>query len=142
MTTTRLFGWWRVGEAAVRCLTEPRIDVVASDRQVDELCRGSALFAAGRATSDAFNRAWTDSRVRALAASIGPELVPTQKSASVRVAGLMAVVASITALALQTLKPVPPGPLSWIVPALGAAAGAIVAWAARPIANALEDRTR
>jgi hypothetical protein len=142
MTTARLFGWWRVGEAAVRCLTEPRIDVVASDRQVEQLFRGSALFAAGRATSDAFSRAWTDSRVRALVASIGHKLVPARRSASVRVAGLMAVTASITALGLQTLKPVPAGPLSWIVPALGIAAGAVVAWAARPIADALEDRTR
>ena len=138
----RLFGWWLFAEAAVRLLSAPRKDVARSDREVEQVFRESWLFTSGRAMRARAMRAWADSRVVARTRPIATALVPPDSTARVRVAGVIALVASITALILQALEPTPLGPLTWIVPAATAVAGAAIAVAAGPIARALEDRTR
>jgi hypothetical protein len=140
MTVKRLFGWWFLAEDAVRLLSAPRKDVARSDREVEQVFRESWLFTSGRAMRAKAMRAWADSRVVARTRPVGATLFPPDSTARVRVAGVIALVASITALILQTLEPTPLGPLTWIVPVVTAAAGAAIAFAAAPIARALEDK--
>lgn len=138
----RLFGWWRLAEDAVRLLSAPRSDIAASDREIAQIVRESVLCTSVRAMHAKAARAWTNSRLMALTTRLGAELFPPAPAARVRVVGLLAIGAAVTALTLQALKPTPPGPLTWMVPAVGALAGAVVACAAAPIARALADKAR
>jgi hypothetical protein len=138
----RLFGWWFLAEDALRVLSAPRPDVRRTDREVDQLFRESWLFTAGRGMAMKAGHAWADSRAIAAITTLGADLFPPEPAARVRVVGVLAFVASVTGLGVQALKPISLGPLTWIVPALTAAAGVVVALAAAPIARALEDKAQ
>lgn len=142
MTWKRLFGWWLLAEDALRLLSAPRPDIEQSDRAAAQLLRDSSFVAAGRVMRVEARRAWADSRLVARVKPLGAELFPPEPVARVRVVGAITVVASVTAWLLQALKPIPPGPLTWIVPALAGAAGIVIALAAAPLARALEDKAR
>ncbi len=142
MTVRRLFGWWFLAEDAVRLVSAPPIDVARSDLAVQEVFRDSWLFTSGRTLRAKASRARADSKVVARMKPLGTELFPDDPTVRVRVVGVIAFVASITAAILQALKPIPLGPLAWIMPAVAAFAGAAIAFAAAPIARALEDKAR
>jgi hypothetical protein len=137
---TRPFRWWHLGEDTLRLLSAPRTDIARSDRDVEQVFRDSRLFTAGRTLRMKAGRAWADSRVLALMTPLAADLFPPEPAARVRVVGLLVFVASASAWALLALKPTPPGPMTWIVPALGAASGVLIACAAAPVARALEDK--
>jgi hypothetical protein len=138
----RLFGWWLLAEDTLGVLSAPRPDIQRSDREVDQLFRESWLFTAARGMAAKAGQAWADSRAIAAIRTLGADLLPPEPAARVRVVGVLALVASVTGLGVQALKPIPLGPRTWIVPALTAAAGVLVALAAAPIARALEDKAQ
>jgi hypothetical protein len=136
---TRLFGWWRFAEDALGLLTEPRTDIARSDAAAEQVFRESVLVNAARRIISGGD--WATSRAVAIVRSLTP-LVPSRHGMRVRAAGLIAVVASMTALGARALEPVPPGPLTWIVPAVCAGVGLLIMAAANPLARALEDTSR
>ena len=138
----RLFGWWFLAEDALRLLSAPRPDREQSDREVARLFRDSSLFAVGRTIRLKARRASADSRLIAPMKALGAALFPPDPVARVRGVGVITVVASVTAWVLQTLKPIPPGPWTWIAPVLAGAAGVVIALAAAPLARAIEDKAR
>ena len=127
-------GWWKFARLSLEALTEPRADVVARDRAMEQLARESRLGAALHRASWIIRSAWRDSRARAAAAAIGNRLAP------VRVRGWIVAVAGVTALGLNAVKPMPLGPLSWVVPSLVVAAGVLIMLLAGPLSRAMSHR--
>jgi hypothetical protein len=62
----RLAAWWSAAESACASLFEPRIDVSASDREVEALLRGSWIGSIGESFASKLDAAWRDSRCRSL----------------------------------------------------------------------------
>jgi hypothetical protein len=129
-------GWWRFTRLALEALTEPRADVGACDRAMEQLARESRLGAALHRASWIIRSAWSGSRTRTAAAAIGNRLAP------VRVRGWIVAVAGATALGLDAVKPMPLGPLSWVVPSLVVAAGVLIMLLAGPLSRAVSHRNQ
>jgi len=132
-------GWWRFTRSALEGLTRPRADVDACDRDVERLAHDSRLGAALHRASRTIDSAWDSSLLRRELAAIAADLSP---SAAIgwRMSGWIAVVAGVTILALDAIKPVPIGPLSWLLPSAIAVAGAVTMMLAALLARAAEDR--
>src|SRR2546426_3463155 len=127
-------GWWKFVRLALEALTEPKADVVACDRAMEQLARESRLGAALHRASWIVRSAWRDSRARVGAEAVGSRL------ASVRARGWIVTVAGATALGLNAVKPMSAGPLSSVVPSLVVAAGVLIMLLAGPLARALFHR--
>jgi hypothetical protein len=126
--------WWRFTRLALEALTEPKTDVVACDRAMEQLARESRLGAALHRASWTIRSAWRDSRARTATAAVRIPLAP------VRARGWIVAVAGATALGLNAVKPMSAGPLSWMVPSLVVAAGVLIMLAAGPLSRALSHR--
>ena len=127
-------GWWKFVRLALEALTEPKADVIACDRAMEQLARDSRLGAALHRASWIVRSAWRDSRARTAAEAAGSRFGP------VRVRGWIVTVAGTTALGLNGVKPMSAGPLSWAVPSLVVAAGVLIMLLAGPLARALSHR--
>ena len=63
---TRLAAWWALSVRVCASLFDPRIDVEASDREVEALLRASRIGSLGESLAAKLHAAWLDSRCRAL----------------------------------------------------------------------------
>jgi hypothetical protein len=133
-------GWWRFVRSAIEALTPPPEDASACDRAVRDLARESRLGALAHRTSRLVRTTWGSSRARAMTIAIARDLTPHPPAAAIRVRGWIAVATAVTVLGLDTLKPVPAGPLTWLVPSLAIAAGLLTMLMASPLARAAADR--
>jgi len=132
-------GWWDFAVRAFGALTEPRADIDACDYAVQRLARDSRAGAAVHAVGLVVRRAWASSAFRAAAFALAARLTPASPAAAWRVSGWMVAVTGATALGLNTLAPVPPGPLTWVLPAALVASGLVVMAAAQPLSRAARD---
>ena len=128
-------GWWQFTRLAIEALTNPA-DVASCDRAMEQLTRESWLGGRLHRVSRIVRAAWLNSRARSAAASLGREIAPSADAATVRTAGWIVAVAGATILVLDAVKPVPVGPLSWMVPSSLIAAGLLLMLAAAPVARA------
>ena len=110
-----------------------------SDLEVERLLTGSSLFAVVQSAAATIGRAWTDSRTFRWLRPIVRDISPPATTDRLRVAGVVAIVGSLAALALQAAGPPRTRWLDSILPAGVAVAGFLVVAAARPIARALAD---
>jgi hypothetical protein len=67
-------------------------------------------------------------------------LTPAPEAAALRLRGWITVVAGITVLALNAVKPVPLGPRSWLLPSVAIAAALLAMCMAAPLARAIAER--
>ena len=132
-------GWWLFTRSALEGLTRPRADVDACDRDIERLAHDSRLGAALHAASRAVEAAWDGSLARRELSALAAQLAPTA-AIGWRMSGWIAVVAGGTILGLDALKPVPIGPLSWLLPSVIVFAGALTMMFAAPLARASADR--
>jgi hypothetical protein len=135
-------GWWRFILDAIDALRFPRADIASADRAVRALARGSWLNRQMESAAALTRRSWSTSSCRALLAQLAALLTAAEQPSRIRTAGWTAAIASATVLLLNALKPVPVGPLSWMLPAIVGASGLLTMAAAEPIARALADRAR
>ena len=98
-----LFGWWQVAENALRFLTTPTTDVVASDRCVAQLLRGSAIVKGAQRARETVYRAWLDSRTRAIVETWRRVVRPPESGSRAAVAGVVTIAAALTVLSLEWL---------------------------------------
>src|SRR5438067_1173121 len=127
-------GWWSFVRQALEALIQPKADVAACDRAMEQLARASRLGAALHRASWIIRAAWRDSHARRASVALSGEL------ASIRVRGWIVLVTGATALGMNAVKPVSNGPLSSAVPALVVAAGVLTVLLAGPLARALSNR--
>ena len=123
-----LTGWWRAAEAAARLVAWPRTDVARADAATADVLGRSALVIAASAVLAVFERAWRQSRARAIVLRLG-EIIPATVILRTRFAAVGVAVAGLTVLALQAIKPGPREPLAWLLPAMTIAAALLVAGA-------------
>jgi hypothetical protein len=62
----RLSAWWSLAERACASIVEPRIDVAASDRDIERLLRGSWIVSTIESLAAKLHAAWLDSLCRSL----------------------------------------------------------------------------
>jgi len=124
----------------VDSLTAPSADTAGSDREVERLVHESRLSSLVRHVAATVREAWRQSRSRAIALALIRDLVPAPAAAAFRAAGWTMTVASATALTLNVFRPLSPGPLTWIVPAVVAAAGMMMMVASAALARAFGAR--
>jgi hypothetical protein len=62
----RFATWWALAERACASLFEPRIEVRASDRDVETLLQGSWIWSIGESFASKLHAAWLDSTCRSL----------------------------------------------------------------------------
>jgi hypothetical protein len=138
--STGLTGWWHFAVRALTALTTPRADIDACDRAVEQLARNSVAGSAVHHVSAAIRRAWAGSFVRASTLSLVAMVDSAPPVMVWRAAGWMIAVAGATAWGLDSLAPIPIGPLSWIMPVSLVAAGVFVMAVAAPLSRAAADR--
>jgi hypothetical protein len=138
--SSRWLGWWDFALEALDGLTAPKADTSACDRAVEQLARASWVGSLVDRPSVTIRRAWSDSQSHAWASWLARELAPAPPAATLRVAGWLIAVVGATALGLDAIKPMPIGPLSWVVPSGLVAAGLLLMAAAGPVARASADR--
>ena len=140
MTGTRRWArWWLFAYEAGRGLTLPRADVAASDLAVERLLAQSAPLVYARAAADTLLRAWTGSRTSHVLRPLVRDFLPLTPGQRLRVTGFLAAIGALIALALRAAGPAPADFFPWLVPAVVALAGVLVATAAEPLARALAD---
>jgi len=66
----RVWAWWLLAEQVCGTLTAPRIDVAASDREVEALIGESWLFSCAESFASKIRAAWLDSTCRACVRSL------------------------------------------------------------------------
>jgi hypothetical protein len=121
-----LTGWWRAAEATARLIAWPRTDVARADAAAAEVLGRSAIVIAAWRVLALIDRAWLGSTTRALVRRVA-RLVPEPIVLRTRLASVTVIVAGVTVLALQALKPGPREPLAWLLPTMTVAAAAFVA---------------
>ena len=132
-------GWWVFTRSALEALTRPRADVGACDRDVEQLAHDSRIGAALHRVSRTIDAAWTHSLLLRVVGATAADLSPTP-AAGWRMSGWIAVVAGATILGLDAVKPVPIGPLSWMLPSAVVAGGVVTMLLAAPLSRAAADR--
>lgn len=132
-------GWWFFTKSALEGLTQPRADIDACDRDIERLAYDSRIGAALHAASRAIEAAWSGSFARRELSAVAAQVAPTA-AIGWRMSGWIAVVAGGTILGLDAIKPVPIGPLSWLLPSVIVFAGALTMILAGPLARAAADR--
>jgi hypothetical protein len=132
-------GWWFFTRSAIEALTEPA-DAAACDREVGRLARDSAIGSAAHRIGQFAREGWAASYARALVIAIARDLTPAPPAAAWRVRGWIACVAGVTILLLNWMKPVPIGPLAWLLPSAITAAGVLTMIMAGPLSRAAADR--
>jgi hypothetical protein len=132
-------GWWMVTRRLVERLTASG-DTAGCDREVERLVRESRLSSLARRMAATIGDAWRQSGSRAITLALVNGLMPAPAAAAIRAAGWTMTVASATALTLNVFRPQPPGPLTWVVPAVIAAAGVVMMAASAPLARAFGGR--
>jgi hypothetical protein len=142
MKTIRPFAWWNAAECAVRGLHEPRQRFAASDRAVERLLADSAAGIVAAAIASAIRRAWHDSKSGALVRRASMHLTAGDTAAQVRRAGVIAVVAFVTAMAIDVAAPAAVDRLFWVAPAIGIGSGALLVAAPRALGRAIDDKRR
>ena len=121
-----LTGWWRAAEAVARLIAWPRTDVPAADAAAAAVFGRSGLVKAGSVVLTVFERAWRGSIARAIVLRIAGDL-PATVVLRTRFAAVSAMVAGLTVLALQAVRPGPWEPLAWLLPVMTIAAALLVA---------------
>jgi len=132
-------GWWFFTRSAIEALTEPA-DIAACDHEVGRLARDSAIGKAAHRIRQLARAGWAASYARAVAIAIARDLTPAPPAAAWRVRGWIGVVAGVTILLLDRIKPVPIGPLAWLMPSAITAAGVLTMMMAGPLSRAAADR--
>jgi hypothetical protein len=132
--------WWFLTRSAIEALTRPHADTNACDDAVEQLARSSWIGAITHRASLVIRSAWATSWTRGAAHAIGSELMPRSDVTAWRIRGWIAVVCGVTVLGLDSVKPTPIGPLSWLLPSLIVAAGLLTMVMASPLARAVADR--
>jgi hypothetical protein len=120
-----LSSWWRAAEAVARLIAWPRTDVASIDAATAEVFGRSTLLTAASAVIAMLERGWRSSRTRVLALRLR-DAVPAGVASRRRFAATVVMVAALTVLALQSVKPGPREPLAWFLPAMIIIAAALV----------------
>lgn len=130
-----LVRWWSFAERAAARLTAPRINADGTDADVGRVLSASRLSAVLSSVVSIFERAWRHAWLaQAARRTITPWLtLPT--ASKIRMIGWITTVAGGTALLVQALRPMPVGPLSWLLPLTAAAGGALAATTAGLLAG-------
>ena len=131
---------WQSAIALANRLTAPRPDVEASDRAAETVVRDSRLFSLLDAADASVHRAWPHARSRSWSLRIVAGCAALSGAEQVRATGIVALVGGLTAILVQAAKPVPIGPLSWVLPAVVAGLGLLTSLAAGPLARAIADK--
>jgi hypothetical protein len=121
-----LTGWWRAAQAAARLIAWPRTDVARADAATADVLGRSVIVIAASRVLELIDRAWLRSMTRALILRLAG-IVPGSFVLRTRFASVTVIVAGLTTLVLQALKPGPREPLAWLLPAMTVAAAAFVA---------------
>jgi hypothetical protein len=132
---------WQCAVELAAGLTTPRADVAASDRTFEALMRDSWLLSIVHAAAASGRGWWRHARSRTWSLRLGAAWAALTRTERVRVAGMLALVAGLTAEAAQAARPMPVGPLSWVLPIAIAALGFLASIAAGPLARAVADKT-
>ena len=133
--SARTGAWLSLVEHIAGRLTRPPTDAVAIDRNVERMLGGSRLLRALVSAGALFGCAWDDSGARRVADRVLYRWMAIGKTQQLRGAAWSAAMAGATALIAQELKPMPDGPLSWIVPLGFIVAGGLLTAAMTPIAR-------
>jgi hypothetical protein len=118
-------GWWVFTRRAIDALTEPPGDAAGCDRDITYLARSSRLCTTARRLVSRIDEDWRGSRSRSALLTLRRSLAPAQRAGQ-RAAGWTIAVASVTALMLNAVRPVSPGPLTWVVPAACSLVGVLL----------------
>jgi hypothetical protein len=121
-----VFGWWAFTRHAVDALTMPPADTDGCDRDIEQLAHTSLIWTTAHRLASRVDDDWRRSRSRSTLSTLGRWLTPTPSSAALCAGGWTIAVAGVTALGLNAVKPIAPGPLTWVVPAACAAVGALL----------------
>jgi hypothetical protein len=121
-------------------LTTPRSDAVHSDAVFARVLQESVVFRAAHAAARPVARAKSDSVCVKVWNAIRPAAAMMSGTDRNRFVALFLVCTGATALGLLAVRPA--GPLTWVVPAMVLAAGAIGWLIADPLARAMADRRR
>jgi len=135
-----LFGWWTFTRRAAEWLIAPPGDPAGCDRAVERLARESWLGSRARCAAATVGDAWRQSRSRVITSALGNDLMPAPVAGAIRAAGWTMILASATALTLNVFRPLSPGPLTWVVPAVVVVIGVLMMVASAPLARAFGDR--
>ena len=133
-------GWWFFTRSALESLTRPPADIEACDRAMVKLAGDSWMCRAADGLGRTVGDAWSASRIRRLAESVRRDLTRDTAASTLRVRGWVAVAAATTVLGLDAVKPVPVGPLSWLVPSIVIVAGLLTMLMAETLSRAGADR--
>ncbi|MCU1385432.1 MAG: hypothetical protein JWL71_4129 [Acidobacteria bacterium] len=136
-----LTGWWRAAEAVARLISSPRTNVARADAAAAGVFGRSALVVAASRALTALTGAWHASVTRRIVVRAG-DAIPNTAVLRTRFAAVAVVVASLTVLALQALKPGPREPLAWLLPAMAIASALLVAVAGAARGVAPRERNR
>lgn len=126
--------------AMIERLTTPRSDAVRSDAVVTRVLQESVVCRVAHAAAGPVGRATRDSICVKVWNAIRASSAMMSGTDRNRFVALFLMCMGATALALLAMRPA--GPLTWIVPAMVAAAGAIGWLLADPLARAMAARRR
>jgi hypothetical protein len=124
-----LTGWWRAAEAAARLICWPRTDVAAMDAAAGAVFARSAVVRGADTVLGWCERAWTTSTARAMVIRLN-DAIPKNVVLRRRFFAIVVIIAGLTVLALQSVKPGPREPLAWFLPAMTIAAAVLIVVAA------------
>lgn len=132
---------WRLVVRAGQSLTTPPIDPERDDAAVDHLAAGSLVGRAASNVASTLTRSWRSSMLRRAAAAVAADLAPLDRSARMRCAGVLVLVAAVVALTGRFAQ-ASAGRFTWALPAVAALVGLVMMAIPVPLACALQDRRR
>jgi hypothetical protein len=132
--------WWALAEHVASRTSAPGTDVSLSDARIERAFTRSAIGRAADWLLTIAGRAWLDSRVHRAIVPLHREWSALDRAGAIRAAGAVVAVAAAVSVVLQALEPTPIGPLSWLLPAVCAAAAVLAMAMAPAIARALESQ--
>jgi len=117
--------WWRLAEHVAGRVSEPVRDREMNDLRFERALQATALARAAGKTLALGRCAWEESSAAKVARWLRTEWCAGDRVSRIRACGVVVTIAALVALALQALEPAPLWPLSWVLPAACAAAGAL-----------------
>lgn len=100
----RAMAWWRLAQALIAGLTQPKADIASVDADVERIARDSTLLGGLRSGAAALHRGWLGSGLRHAWVDITDTWRALERGQTVRAIGVTVFVASSVVLILQALR--------------------------------------